>query len=73
MERREMEIKSGRERNTSINRSKTRIEDEKNYANSFSSVIMFRYRTNTLKLNWRNQFQGGPVVYTLCGHQMEET
>ena len=31
------------------------------YDNSYNSVLMYRARTNTLKLRWRNRFGGGAV------------
>ena len=40
------------------NNNNNNIEDDKIYTNNFSAVIMFGCRTSTLKLNWRNQFQG---------------
>jgi hypothetical protein len=40
---------------------KTEIREEGFYENSYRSVIMFRCRTNTLKLTWRNRYMGGDV------------
>ena len=56
-----------------IYRSKNQIGEENIYTNSFGSMIMFRCRTNTLRLNWRNRFQGGQVECELCEHGREET
>ena len=36
-----------------VYRNKSKIHEEMIYNNSFGSVILFRCRTNTLKLNWR--------------------
>ena len=59
MRRGEIEIESGRERKPKYRQIKDScIEDEKIYTNNFRSVLMFRCRTNTVKLNWRNQFEG---------------
>ena len=34
---------------------------------------MFRARSNTLKLGWRNRFVGGDVNCGVCGEEVEET
>jgi hypothetical protein len=41
------------------------------YDNRYWSVLMFRSRTNTLKLGWRNRFVGGNVQCPLCGAEEE--
>lgn len=53
-----------------IYKSKREIGEEGIYCNSFSSVL-FRCRTNTLKLNWRQRFVGGSVGCELCGAEEE--
>ena len=47
--------------------------EERIYNNSFGSVILFRGRTNTLKLNWSRRYQGLEVECPLCGEWEEET
>ena len=47
------------------------IVEEKFYDNTFGSVLLFKARSNCLKLNWRNRFQGGDVSCRLCGAQLE--
>ena len=42
------------------------------YGNTFGSVLMFRYRSNTLGLKWNNRFSGGAMDCLLCG-AVEET
>ena len=49
-----------------IYRNKSKIHEERIYNNSFGLVILFRCRTNTLKLNWRRRYQGGEVECPLC-------
>ena len=36
-------------------------------------MTLFRCRTNTLKLNWRQRFQGGVVDCPVCESGAEET
>ena len=52
-----------------IYRNKSKIHAERIYNNSIGSVILFRCRTNTLKLNWRKRYQGGEVECPLCGEE----
>ena len=52
-------------------RSKVGIGEEGIYRNVFGSVLMFRCRTNTLKLRWRDGFSGGAVSCLLCGAEVE--
>ena len=47
------------------------IGEEGIYRNVFRPVLMFRYRTNTLKLSWRDGFSGGAVENLLCGAEVE--
>lgn len=42
------------------------------YDNSWGSVLMFRARSNTLRLRWRGRFVGEEVVCPVCG-AAEET
>ena len=56
-----------------IYRAKNRIGEEGIYSNDGSSVTLFRCRTNTIKLNWRQRFQGGIVDYPVCESGAEKT
>ena len=47
--------------------SKRNIGDEGKYSNEYGSVLLFQCRTNTLKLRWRQGFEGGAVDCLLCG------
>ena len=51
---------------------KTGLSEEKFYDNTFGSIILFRARANSLKLGWRNRFQGRGVQCHMCG-EAEET
>ena len=46
---------------------KEKIGEMEIYDNSYDSILMYRARTNTLKLGWRNRFEGGNVTCGLCG------
>ena len=50
---------------------KEKIYEEKFYDNTFGSILLFRARSNTLKLAWRNRFQGNDVDCKLCGATVE--
>ena len=52
-------------------RSKRNVGDEGIYSNKYGSVLLFQYRTNTLKLRWRQGFEGGAVDCLLCGGEGE--
>ena len=52
-------------------RNKVGIREEGIYRNVFGSVLMFRCRTNTLKLRWRDDFSGAAVDCLLCGAEVE--
>ena len=52
-------------------RNKAGIGEEGIYRNVFGSLLMFRCRTNTLKLRWRDGFAGGAVSCLLCGAEVE--
>ena len=54
-----------------LHRNKVGIGEERIYRNVFGSVLMFRCRTNTLKLRWRDGFSGGAVDYLLCRAEVE--
>ena len=43
------------------------ICEEGIYRNVFGSVLMFRCRTNTLRLRWRDGYSGGDVDCLLRG------
>lgn len=65
---REMEQKKTLELYSSF---KTEIKEENYYDNTEGSVLMFRARSNTLKLRWRNRFEDGDVCCLLCGEEEE--
>ena len=46
---------------------KSEIKEEEVYDNTFSSILLFRARTNTLGLNKKNRHQGGNVNCPFCG------
>jgi hypothetical protein len=50
---------------------KHQIAEEKMYDNRYRSVLLYRCRTNTLKLGWRNRFTGGEVMCGLCREEVE--
>ena len=39
--------------------------------NTMESVLLFKARSNCLKLNWRNRFLGGDIGCKLCGEREE--
>ena len=41
--------------------------------NDSGSMTLFRCRTNTIKLNWRQRFQGGAIDCPVCESGVEET
>ena len=53
--------------------NKTAIKEEIMYDNSIESTLLFRCRSNTLKLNWRNRFEGGDTRCKACDSGEEET
>ena len=52
---------------------KSSIQQEGFYDNTFESLLLFRGRSNTLKLNWRRRFEGGDTHCELCTSGAEET
>ena len=48
-------------------RNKRGIGDEGIYSNGYGSVLLLQCRTNTLKLRWRQRFEGVAVDCPLCG------
>ena len=54
-------------------RCKKKIGEEQIYENDFNSVLLYRCRSNTLKLKWRNRFAGGDEICDLCGGSEVET
>lgn len=50
---------------------KKEIREEKFYDNTFGSVLLFRARSNSLKLGWRGRFEGKEVRCKLCGAEEE--
>ena len=58
------------------NRFKTNIKEENHlYDNSEDSIILFRARTNTLPLNWRNIYKPNPIeneqICPVCKREIE--
>ena len=45
--------------------------DEGIYCNEYGSVLLFQCRTNTLKLKWRQSFEGGAVDCLLCREEKD--
>ena len=37
------------------------------YINDYNSVLLYRCKSNTLKLEWRSRFVGGDVGFCVCG------
>ena len=52
---------------------KTKIQEETIYDNSFGSKLLFRARSNSLELFWRNVFSGGDVSCKLCNRDVNES
>lgn len=52
---------------------KTNIREDDIYDNTWDSVLMFRARSNSLGLGWRNRFSGGGTVCQLCDMNEDET
>ena len=48
-------------------RHKIGIGDEGIYSNRYGSVLLFQFRTNTLRLGLRQRFVGGAVECPICG------
>lgn len=48
-------------------RHKKEIKEETFYDNTEKSVLLFKARSNTLKLGWRNKYEGGNIICKLCG------
>lgn len=51
---------------------KKRMKDDGCYDNKFSSVLLFRARSNTLKLNIRKRHQNGDTKCELCEEERED-
>ena len=49
---------------------KDSIKEEKIYNNSYSSVLLYQCRSNSIKLNWRKAFEGGNTK-CLCNEAVE--
>ena len=41
------------------------------YTNDYQSIVLFRCRSNTIKLNWRRIFEGGDTTCLLCNEEEE--
>ena len=52
---------------------KKEISEEEIYVNDYNSVLLYRCRSNTLKLGWRSRFMGGDVGCQVCGLAEVET
>ena len=69
--RRDVESKTTLE----LYRSKENVGNKGIYSNEYGSVygsvLLFQCRTNTLKLRWRQGFEGGAVYCLLCGGEEE--
>ena len=69
-----MEGRVDRENTLSFYRMhKQNIGEEYFYDNSFESCLLFRGRSNPLKLEWRNWFEGGNTQCRVCATGEEET
>ena len=53
------------------NRTKRNIGGEGIYSNEYRSVLLFQFRTNTLKLRWRQGLEGEVVDCLMCGEEEE--
>ena len=53
-------------------RFKRKIKDDGCYDNKFSSILLFRARSNTLKLNTENRHRNGNTKCDLCGDEKED-
>ena len=52
---------------------KSKIKEERIYDNTEASTLLFRARSNTLKLGWRGRYLNTEVTCRLCGSGEEET
>ena len=52
---------------------KKAISAECFFDNTYESALLFKARSNTLKLDWRKRFEGGDVQCKLCRDGTEET
>lgn len=52
---------------------KQTIKEESIYYNTFKSVLLYRARTSTLQLKWRNKYTGEEVSCELCEIGDEES
>ena len=50
---------------------KNEIKEEKFYDNTFEASLIFKARSNVLKLDWRNRFTDGNVICKLCKNEEE--
>merc|ERR1711954_28407 len=53
-------------------RFKGKIKDDGCFDNKFSSILLFRARSNTLKLNTENRHRNGNTKCDLCGDEKED-
>ena len=54
------------------NECKSEIKDEGLYENDWGSVLLFRCRSNSLRLKWRERFVNGNVNCVACDRGVEE-
>ena len=55
------------------NECKSEIRDESLYENDWGSVLLFRCRSNSLRLKWRERYVNGNVNCVACKLNVEET
>ena len=55
------------------NECKSEIRDEGLYENDWGSVLLYRCRSNSLKLGWRERFVNGNVNCVACNLGVEES
>ena len=51
---------------------KTQIKEERIYENNEASVLLFRARSNTLNLEWRQRYSDGDTSCKICDKNVEE-
>ena len=56
----------------SLYKTKMKMQEEDIYDNSFKSVLMYRCRSNTIKLGWRIGLEGGESRCRMCREENED-
>ena len=70
---RKMEGRNGKRGSLSIYRMwKKEIKEEWVYDNRYSSVLLFKAKTDTLPLNYKNRHTGGDINCVICGEPRED-